>query len=284
MKTLRIKQISKFFHKRSLELILLAIIILVINSSSIKGLFNQLNLFRPKQIPISSTQPTPSPTPGCTDEELMISDMEDYLKNNGLILNLLRENCEIILGSSYLDVTGDSKPEILLNTSFSGCASCHERVVRVIDGLENRVIFEMSGDGLGIEKSTFPINGIQITGPLRRNDEALCCPSEGLVRVYVYNNTAEENDFFYLYDTRSIKFKNDEQFATPKPSTCPIVSEQAGSEITQLKAEVENKNKEIQQLKDSIKILQTNVQTMQANSFYWQQQAAFCNINYQPRL
>lgn len=239
MKDLRIKQISKFFHKRSLELILVVIIILVVSSSNIQGLFDRLNLFQPKQIPISSTQPIPSPSPKCTDQELMVSDLEDYLKNNGLVLNLLRKNCEIVLGSNYLDVTGDGKPEILLNTSFSGCASCHPRTIRVIDGIQNRIIFEMRGDDLAIEKPTFPINGIQIVEPLRQHDVGFCCATEGLVFTYIYSpkdtrgatqsgeditsdidamyhefasyNIVKDNDFFYLYDTRSIKFKNDEQ-------------------------------------------------------------------------
>lgn len=230
---------SKFFHKRSLELLLVAAIILIVSSSNIQGLVNQLNLFKLKQIPISSPQPTPSSSPKCTDEDLMIPELEDYLKNNGQVLTLLRKNCEWVVGSIFTDVTGDKIPDILLNTGGWNCASCHQRSVRVIDGTQNKIIFELRGDDLGIEKSTFPINGIQITEPLRWHDVAFCCATEGLVYTYIYSpkgergttesspdvlsginaiyhefasyNTVKDHDFFYLYDTRSIKFKNDEQ-------------------------------------------------------------------------
>ncbi len=72
--------------------------------------------------------------------------------------------------------------------------------------------------------------------------------------------------------------------ASPKPCTCPTISDQTTNEITQLKADVDNKNKEIKQLRSNLQILQTNLQAQQSNLFYWQSQAAFCNINYKPRL
>ncbi len=97
----------------------------------------------------------------------------------------------------------------------------------------------MRGDDPSIEKPEFPINGFQVTEPLRWHDVGWCCATEGLAYTFIYSpkdergttessddvisavdamyhefasyNTVRDNDFFYLYDTRSVKYNPDEQ-------------------------------------------------------------------------
>lgn len=96
--------ISKFLHKHPLELLLVAAIILIVSSSNLQGLFEQLNLFKPKQIPISSTQPTPSPSPTEEVEELQFTkeELESYyaVYKNPFVLHIRKAFDSYLLGTN----------------------------------------------------------------------------------------------------------------------------------------------------------------------------------------
>lgn len=139
----------------------------------------------------------------CTEGALHINQLEDVVKNNPVALSVVKNNCLWVHNIQQLDVTGDDKDELIINTSNAGCANCHERTIYILEG--DNVIFERQGDDLQIDKTEFPIVGFQIKEPLRRYNEAMSSPTEGIVSTYSYS-TNNDNVKFTIYDARSEEY------------------------------------------------------------------------------
>lgn len=164
----------------------------------------------------------------CSDKELQLNLLPNDLKNNKTVLAILRKNCLWVSENSVqrLDVTGDGKPEAIINVSEVNCADCFMRMVIIVDG-EN-LLFQKTGDSLVVSKPDFPIAGFRIKETLRRENESFSSPTEGLVSTYAYDpkmvkeikdnissgyhslgtSNYINNSYFYLYDVRSEKESN----------------------------------------------------------------------------
>jgi len=143
----------------------------------------------------------------CDDGLLRIYDLDYSISDNPAVLGLLRSNCLWVLSMDELDVNGDNKKELVLNTAGAGCASCHARVIYILEG--SKIIFKKAGDDLSIDRATDTI-GFRIHEPLRQKDVGYCCPVEGLIYTYKYNqnkNTDQDDMISYLY-SRFNSFSN----------------------------------------------------------------------------
>jgi len=159
-------------------------------------------------------------------QDLRINELDKDVRNNRTIMDIIKTKCLWVMAVDRFDVTGDGKPELIVNVADAGCADCRTRMVVILDG-EN-ILFQKIGDEIEVNKTKFPINGFQIREILRRQDEPLCCPTEGIVYTYAYDpNLIQEikniinsggislgtsnyfNQYFYLYDARSELYKKE---------------------------------------------------------------------------
>lgn len=162
----------------------------------------------------------------CTDKQLNLSLLPNDLKNNKTLLAILRKDCLWVSADAVqrLDVTGNGKPEAIVNVSEMGCADCAMRMVLILDG--ESLLFQKTGDSLVVSKPDFPIAGFRIEETLRRENEPSSSPTEGLVSTYAYDpkmvkeikdnissgyhslgtSNYINNNYFYLYDVRSEKY------------------------------------------------------------------------------
>jgi len=135
----------------------------------------------------------------CPDD-LYFESLPDKVKNNQAIINLLNNNCLWVLKTDIFDVTEDGISEILLTTTQAGCASCHAHIIYIFKGDE--LIFQRDGDDALVKRSKNS-TGFDFKTPLRKQDEALCCPSEGVVTVYKYSPTKVTLNQFMILEERS---------------------------------------------------------------------------------
>lgn len=84
----------------------------------------------------------------CSDEELQISALDEGVLKSTNAMKLIRENCYIVLGEEFYDVTGDGVEDIILNLGNLGCVSCHPRTIIVIDGSEDEILLDKFYDAV----------------------------------------------------------------------------------------------------------------------------------------
>lgn len=144
----------------------------------------------------------------CTDDELQINSLNNDVKNNPKAMQLIREDCLWAHDSKSIDLTGDGKSELVLNTVGWGCASCHSKDVYILEG--DQIIFSKHGDGLTVEELPNSQTGFNLNEPIRVDDEALCCPSNWTVYTYLYSLDNTNHGYFKLTNTTTEKYQVEE--------------------------------------------------------------------------
>lgn len=122
----------------------------------------------------------------CPVDELRLDELPNYAKNNETVKKIMIDNC--YWGTTELaDTDKDGVGEIMLQTVGYDCASCHAQDIYIID--EDQVTFSYSGEDLGFVLTD---KGFSVREPIRKPDEAYCCPSESRVTRYTYTNSNYE--------------------------------------------------------------------------------------------
>lgn len=139
--------------------------------------------------------PTAIPTsvPICPDYELneyvypLLERAEESIQQNQVIVDHLKTNCMGLREAKYMDVTGDGVDEIILNSSYAGCGSCHFHMISIFQ--ENKLLFEFGDEDFSMFEKAPSGKGFVIRNPKRQDFfEPLCCPSEYRITTYNYIN------------------------------------------------------------------------------------------------
>lgn len=135
----------------------------------------------------------------CTDNELHVDSLDNDVKNNPKAMQIIHKKCLWVQDSKSIDLTGDSKQELVLNTSGWGCGSCHSRDLYILK--DDQIIFNRQGDDLAIGEILSSEIGFQLTEPIRKAGEGLCCPTDGTVYTYIYSPDNTNHEYFKLTNT-----------------------------------------------------------------------------------
>ncbi len=123
----------------------------------------------------------------CPVDGLRIKELPDYARDNETVKKILTDNC--FWGTTKLvNIDQDGVDEILLETVGYGCASCHAQDMYIIDG--DKVTFSYSGEDLEFKLTD---GGFSIIEPIRKSNEAYCCPSEKIKKEFRYSEHGYEN-------------------------------------------------------------------------------------------
>lgn len=125
--------------------------------------------------------------------DLYLDEARIKANNNQKALSILKENCLWLLEAKIEDYDGDNQNEIAMVTSGAGCGSCHGNILYIIK--DDRVIFQKEAEDIGIQPAK-DLPGFTIKHPIRKDNEPLCCPSEGIVEFYKTKGIGETNESF----------------------------------------------------------------------------------------
>jgi hypothetical protein len=111
-----------------------------------------------------------------TTDDIMPADEHCDPLLSGKICNYLSVESYWVDDVNIVDVTGDGISDYLVEVVGAGCGSCHARSVLFFQN--DKLYFQYDGDDASIFKADTIKNGlVTITEPIRKDSEALCCPS-----------------------------------------------------------------------------------------------------------
>lgn len=139
----------------------------------------------------------------CYGYDLYLDEASEKLKNNQTAINILKE-CYWLMDVVFGDFNGDKEEELAMIVSGVGCVSCNGNDLYIIKN--DKVIFEKSGEDL-IIKPLKDNSGFMLKEPIRKNEEALCCPSEGTVLTYKFDK--EKNEFIIMGEPRIEAYRHE---------------------------------------------------------------------------
>ncbi len=140
----------------------------------------------------------------CYGIELILQQAEKKVNNNSKALEILRTNCLQLVNANVHDFTGDGKEDVAMVTSKAECNNCSQNRIYIVS--ENEIIFQK--DSENVELWPFENRpGFAIRYPLRKQGEALCCPTESIKESYDINTLGEKYNNFYKYDEHYEAYK-----------------------------------------------------------------------------
>lgn len=126
--------------------------------------------------------------------DLSLNKASQMLNGNKMALNILEKNCLWLLRAETEDFDGDGKEELAMIGGGAGCGSCNINWLYILK--DSNIIFEKKTDDVDIW-TTASSDGFMLKYPIRKEDEALCCPSEGIVEIYKVSRTNNSLSSFY---------------------------------------------------------------------------------------
>lgn len=134
---------------------------------------------------------------GCHGIDLRLDKASEKVGGNKKALEVLKDNCLWLLKAEIRDLTGDGEKEIAMVTAGAGCGSCHYQKIYIIKGDE--IIFQKDAEDVWFRPAEdYP--GFVIKYPLRKQGEALCCPTESIVESYTISKINSDYKTFYKFD------------------------------------------------------------------------------------
>src|SRR5437764_6011160 len=88
-----------------------------------------------------------------------------------------------LIGWGAADLLGDGSTETVLVAISQDCGSCHAKYLSVYAGSE--ILLNLQLDDPDV--SLIPGVGLQITEPVRLENEGFCCPSQFQTRLYTFD-------------------------------------------------------------------------------------------------
>ncbi|GEM_PF-6278264 len=143
----------------------------------------------------------------CSDQNLRLDEASEKVNGNQKALSILKEKCLWLMRVENEDFDGDGKKELLIGASGAGCGSCHLQDIYIIK--DNEVIFYKLADDPGIRLADEYI-GLEIREPTRKDNEAMCCPSEGIIQSYRLQKGGQGLNTFYKFDERVESYSKSE--------------------------------------------------------------------------
>ena len=135
----------------------------------------------------------------CADQNLRLDEASEKVNGNPKALSILKEKCLWLMRAENEDFDGDGKKELLIYASGAGCGSCHLQDIYIIK--DNEVIFYKLADDPGVRLAEKYI-GFEIREPTRKDNEAMCCPSEGIIQSYRLRNGGQGLNTFYKFSEK----------------------------------------------------------------------------------
>lgn len=122
----------------------------------------------------------------CTDANLMLDQLPQYIKQNEYALNLLRKDCSFVVNSFQQDVNNDGLDETFMQTTSLDCGTgaCKARTLYIITDKDS--IFYEQGAGLYFEK-TGSKDEFNVVKPVQYWNERPTYSSKELVVTYKYD-------------------------------------------------------------------------------------------------
>ena len=140
------------------------------------------------------------PDKDCFGIDLRLEEAGKEVRGNKRAIELLEKNCLWLFNTQFHDLTGDKEDELIMITSGAGCASCHWNRIYILS--EDKIIFQKDVEDVWFWPAENYF-GFIIKYPLRREDEAYCCPTEGIVESYTVSSINSGYETFYKFDERS---------------------------------------------------------------------------------
>lgn len=141
---------------------------------------------------------------GCYGIDLILKQAEKKVNNNKKSLEILKENCLRLVNAKTHDFTGDGKEDVAMITENAECDNCHQKHLYIVS--EDKIIFQKDTDDIWFwPAEKYP--GFIIKYPLRKQGEALCCPTDGIVENYTIKDVSSNYKTFYKFDQHIEQYK-----------------------------------------------------------------------------
>lgn len=168
--------------KKSLGYVALALLVIVVGVTLIFSKKSNTNT----SFPTKSEQKTTSVVK--CDGDLQLSRAEKELQGNQSALEIIKNNCLILVSSFKADLQNNGTQDLVFWGVGAGCGSCHAKEFYILSP-EGKVLYndELDDPQIEVKAISQKKNILVIKQPIRKDNESYSSPSEFETKNYSWN-------------------------------------------------------------------------------------------------